>query len=214
MKQAQQLADHSREGMTARGRMGPPCVPAIRARGDGEEIHSGPAWRVLVHQLTSAPQAVELAEWLLAEDRPKPVIVVSIASGRTEPWIDVERLAAELRDLAELCLIPTGKVSWALAGRLPARTEVYGGAGRVYPVSLEWTSDPYRAPLRFAHSETDAARATDALVTDALALAAVGRPEVAYSLPRARVPAAVTRTGSTGTRSAAAPTDAVQPCQA
>ncbi|MEU6885631.1 hypothetical protein ABZ918_10535 [Streptomyces viridosporus] len=85
-------------------------------------------------QLVSSPQAVELlAEWLLAPARSKPVIVVSIAAGHTEPWIDTEHLAAEIGDRAEIYLVPTGRCSWTLADRLPARTEVYGGAGRLYP---------------------------------------------------------------------------------
>ncbi|ALV48101.1 hypothetical protein ASR50_34670 [Streptomyces sp. 4F] len=178
-------------------------------RGDGDETRGGSAQRASVSHLVSAPQAVELAEWLLAPGRSKPVVVVSIARGRTEPFVDVDRLAAEIGNRAEIYVIPTGRASWALADRLPARTEVYGGAGRVYPVcTTDWTSDPYRAPLRFARAATDATRATNALLADALALAAAGRPQASPS-PQRRVLAAVARPGLTETGRTGAQTDVV-----
>ncbi|MFF7890024.1 hypothetical protein ACH40F_57010 [Streptomyces sp. NPDC020794] len=167
MNQAQQLADHAQ--MVRRPRIGPDALAA------GERVRVQP-------QLVSSLQAVELlAEWLLAPARSNPVIVISIASGHTEAWIDAARLASEIGDQAEIYLIPTGKASWALANRLPARTEVYGGAGRLYPVGTNWTSNPYRAPLRFAWATTDGPRATDALLDDVLTLAPVDRPEETQS---------------------------------
>ncbi len=47
-------------------------------------------------------------------------------------------------------------------------TQVYGGAGRVYPVDHAWVSDPGRSRLRFAYSPHDRKRITDQLISDAL----------------------------------------------
>jgi hypothetical protein len=55
---------------------------------------------------------------------------------------------------------------------MPERTQVYGGAGRVYPVGSAWVDDPYASPLRFAWSKADGDRATEQLVADALRMAA------------------------------------------
>jgi len=125
-----------------------------------------------VHRVDSSSRALALAKQLLEPARSQPVVVVSIASGRREPWIDATKVANEVGELADVYLIPTSDISWAFAGRLPQKTEVYGGAGRVYPVGLDWTSNPYESPLRFTYSEQDGPKATEALITDALRMAA------------------------------------------
>jgi len=125
-----------------------------------------------VHRVDSSSRALALAKQLLEPAGSKPVVVVSIASGRREPWIDATKVANEVGELADVYLIPTSDISWAFAGRLPQKTEVYGGAGRVYPVGLDWTSNPYESPLRFTNSEQDGPKATEALITDALRMAA------------------------------------------
>jgi hypothetical protein len=50
-------------------------------------------------------------------------------------------------------------------------TQVYGGAGRVYPVGHEWAADLTKSPLRFAFNSHDGMRATQRLVSDALRMA-------------------------------------------
>ena len=67
--------------------------------------------------------------------------------------------------------MPTGPHSWDLSNNLPAMTQVYGGAGRVYPVGHEWASEPRRSPLRFAYSAGEGPKATTALIDDALRMA-------------------------------------------
>lgn len=117
--------------------------------------------------------AEQLADRLLDPDRPLPVVVLSLPAGAASPWIDPEEIVAEVGDLAEVVCLPTGALSWAFAARLPTRTEVYGGAGRVYPVGLAWTTDPYRSPLRFAYSAAEGRRAAADLISDALGMATV-----------------------------------------
>ncbi len=62
-----------------------------------------------------------------------------------------------LGELADVHVIPTGDVSWAFSHAMPPMTQVYGGASRVYPVDLEWATQPSRSPLRFAYGVKDRA---------------------------------------------------------
>ena len=47
-------------------------------------------------------------------------------------------------------MMPTGTYTWEFSNRVAEGTQVYGGAGRVYPVGHEWSSDLAKSPLRFA----------------------------------------------------------------
>ena len=98
--------------------------------------------------------------------------MVTIPAGRSEPWIDAEEVASEAGPLAEVYLIPTGDLTWEFSRRMAEGTQVYGGAGRVYPVGHEWASDLSKSPLRFAFNATDGERATQQLVSDTLRMAA------------------------------------------
>ena len=119
----------------------------------------------------SEAEARALAARLNSGARTKPVVVVTSAAGQSEPYVDVDDLSSTLGDLAEIQVIPTGEVSWAFSDAMPPMTQVYGGASRVYPVGLEWTTHPHRSPLRFAYGVKDRTRVTDLLVSDAMAMA-------------------------------------------
>src|SRR4051812_35626421 len=82
--------------------------------------------------------AARLAELLNGNDRTGPVVVVSTPSARAEPLIDARAVERELGDLAEVYLIRTGPHSWTFSERMPAGTQVYGGAGRAYPLGHGW----------------------------------------------------------------------------
>jgi hypothetical protein len=122
-------------------------------------------------RVTGPESARALAARLNGRDRDRPVVVVTTPHGRTEPWIDVEEIVDQVGDIAEIYLVPTGPHSWDLSNNLPAMTQVYGGAGRVYPVGHEWASEPRRSPLRFAYSAAEGPKATAALIDDALHMA-------------------------------------------
>jgi hypothetical protein len=117
-------------------------------------------------------EATRLAELLNGHERERPVVVVSTPSGRGEPWIDAAAVEGELGDLAEVYLIPTGPHSRAFSEKMPAGTQVYGGAGRAYPLGHDWVGDLKQSPLRFAYDASDGARATELLIDDALGMAA------------------------------------------
>lgn len=126
-------------------------------------------------RVATLADAETLAAALLHPGRTYPVVVVSVPSGRDEPWIDAEAVRSAVQGLADVAVLPTGAISWRLADLLPPRADVYGGAGRVYPPGVVWQGEPWRAPVRFAYGEREGPRAVDALVSDALAAVATSR---------------------------------------
>lgn len=125
-----------------------------------------------IKRVTNTSEAEALAALLNGDTRTKPTVVVTVASGHTDPYADVERIAAEIGDLADLYLVTTGGHTWAFSNKMTPGTQVYGGAGRVYPVGLGWNIDLKQAPLRFAWSKSEGRKLTGQLIDDALDMAA------------------------------------------
>ena len=123
--------------------------------------------------MSSASESHALARELLSEDRERPVVVVTVPREHDESYIDAAKVAGEVAELADVVVLATQDAAWGLSRRLPDRSQVYGGAGRVYPVGTAWTEAPHLAPLSFAYSEADTEQATRKLVSDTLAV--VGR---------------------------------------
>lgn len=111
-----------------------------------------------------------LACILLDPLRERPVAVVSVAAGEQHPRVDVDQVAGSLDGLVPVYVVPP-HLTQALHAALPERTAVFGGAARVYPVGLAWTSDPYQAPLRLTRDAAAGVRVTVQLIDDGMALA-------------------------------------------
>lgn len=126
----------------------------------------------LLRRITDDEGAIALADRLNGQERTRPVVVITIPALRREPYIDAETVLDEVVDLADVYLIATGTHTWTFSRKMPELTQVYGGAGRVYPVGHEWVSDPYVSPLRFAYNEGEGQRSTQTLISDALRMAA------------------------------------------
>lgn len=107
-----------------------------------------------------------LARHLMAR-RERPVLVVTTPSEAVGPRIDADDLFQRVHEIAEVVVLHNGPASWALADAMPPLTQVYGGAGRVYPIDLDWLTNPYRAPIRFCWPNDDPARVADLLEDDA-----------------------------------------------
>jgi hypothetical protein len=123
-------------------------------------------------QLITGPGRAELvAQGLNRPRRTRPAAVVSIATGAPRPWIDADRLATELDGLADVYVLQNAECSWAFSSAMPSGTQVYGGAGRVYPAGLDWVHDPARSRIRFAYSAGEGEAATTRLIEDGLAAA-------------------------------------------
>lgn len=116
--------------------------------------------------------AARLAAYLTSEQRNRPVVVLSWATTAATAYADVDQLRSDLAGLATVCEITTLTASWTFSRAVPDRCQVYGGAGRVYPLGTAWLDDPYLSPLRFAYSLADRAAVTRALTADALGMAA------------------------------------------
>jgi hypothetical protein len=99
------------------------------------------------------------------------VLVISTPNEGAAPLLDAADLYRRVGEIADVVVLHNGPASWALAEGVPPRTEVYGGAGRVYPVNRGWLADPYRAPLRFCWPTDIPARVADVLEDDAYAAA-------------------------------------------
>lgn len=124
-----------------------------------------------VERVASVADAERLAADLNAASRDKPFVVVSTPAQRAEPYIDAAEIFEQVGDLARVHLLPTGAESWAFSRAMPELTQVYGGAGRAYPVGTDWVHDPRLAPLRLAFDESEGGRSTERLVADALRMA-------------------------------------------
>lgn len=147
----------------------PPGVSGGSVNTDSVVAVAGAATPVL-----TAAMASELAGHLLSPDRTRPVVMITVPAGAAAPLTDADRVADEVGQLAEVYVMPTSRaVSWAFADALAdfPGTECYGGACRVYPPGLEWTTQLHRSPLRFVFSASDASRVADLLVSDALTMA-------------------------------------------
>lgn len=130
---------------------------------------------VLVRAMDHAG-AERLARRLLDPSRLRTILVVSTPFGTSEPYFDVDALVDNVGQGLDVALLRTGVPSRTLAARLPARTEVYGGAARVYPHTAAWAADPPAAPLRFPGQAYEAGRRTARLAQDALSVAIATAP--------------------------------------
>lgn len=146
----------------------PPRTP--KARGASVSAVMPPATG-LPGAIESPTVAEALAAHLHSSTRQLPTVVVSRASGASEAYADVEQLHHDLAGLAEVFEIATLDASWAFSRAVPDKCQVYGGAGRVYPVGTEWELDPYLSPLRFAYGKVDRVLVTRQLIADALGMA-------------------------------------------
>gem|GEM_PF-900461 len=108
----------------------------------------------------------QLAAGLFDEGRDRPWVVVSSRFGDARPAMDVEALADQVGDVCRIFTIETGDLTFELSALLPERLQVYGGAGRSYPVGFTWSTSTSATRLRFPNG--DASAATAQLVNDVL----------------------------------------------
>ncbi|MEV0217270.1 hypothetical protein [Micromonospora sp. NPDC050695] len=118
-----------------------------------------------------------MALWLRDPARDRPVVLVTVPAGHYAPFADTDAIVEAVDGLATVVILPTSRLSWVFSAAMPAGTQVYGGAARVYPVGDAWEADPQLARLRFAYSAADRDRVTDHLVRDAFRAAAADEPQ-------------------------------------
>ena len=143
---------------------GPPAVYPRVGDDGGETLTT-------VRRVETDYQAHDLAQRLRSPRRALPVVVVTVPAARARPYIDAEQVADEVGDLAEVYLVATGRLTWALSEGLPPSTGVSGGAGRAYPADPSWVDRPGLAPVRYAFEPAQGRTASRLLVSDALVMA-------------------------------------------
>jgi hypothetical protein len=143
----------------------------------------------------------ELALRLSAAGRTKPAAVISWHPEQRDNRIDVEHIAREVGELAEVYWLENGAESYAFGDSLPYGAHVFGNAARVYSEDLRWMKDVHRSPLRMARDRQSAVRAAEDVIEDVLSLITVVPPKTAAvrTLPR-RVRGSVKAFASAGSR--------------
>ncbi|CAM2916072.1 hypothetical protein ACSL103130_06965 [Actinomyces slackii] len=139
-----------------------------RAAAEAAPQERRPAPAAVPIVISTAAQARGLAAELLRPGRQAPIVVISTRPDSPEPWIDARAVAREGRGVVKVYVVVTGEASWAFAKDMPDRTEVYGGAGRVYSADLAWVEDCWSSTLHLASDEASGARATDGLISQVL----------------------------------------------
>lgn len=110
--------------------------------------------------------AKNLAKKLLDPKRDRILVAVSIASDGVAPWIDLNELVRQASEFADIYLINSMSASWEFAENMPEGTQVYGGAGRCYPLSDGFVTNKTVSPVRMAHNQSEGEVATQSLLTD------------------------------------------------
>jgi len=105
---------------------------------------------VNVKHILSESDADELVEDLMDPQRIDIVVVVSVSTKAVAPYLDVDYLAEELEGSAQLAVLASSAIASRVTERLGNEDlSVYGGAGRIYPIGIEWMADKYLSPLIF-----------------------------------------------------------------
>jgi hypothetical protein len=121
-----------------------------------------------VREVTHDADVEQLVELLRFMDRRRPVVVISRFRSSHRASIDVTAVEQRVSDLVDVYVIADGPRTRRFQELMPARTHVFGAAGRLYPADAAWQADPYAAPLFMVRSEADAKSKTRALITAAL----------------------------------------------
>lgn len=116
----------------------------------------------------------DLATLLLEPARVRPIVVISRLADDDQPRLDGDSIAVELKGVADVVAVTNGSFTYELETLLPADTNVFGNAARVYPPGLGWTEDPYSSPLRLVRSRADIETVTARIVSDAESVAFAG----------------------------------------
>ena len=143
----------------------------------------------------------DLALQLRAAGRTRPAAVISWHPEQPENRIDVEHIAREIGDLADVFWLENGPESYAFGDGLPSGVHVFGNAARVYAEDLRWMTAVHRSPLRMARDREAAVRAAEDIIEDVLGLITVvpAKSVPARTLPR-RVRGTVKAFASAGSR--------------
>lgn len=120
--------------------------------------------------VSDVQSAQNLAQAIQNPRRLHPVVVVTVGIGESASWIDAEQIASQAGDLVDVYVITNVDASWEFARKMPEGAQVYGGAGRIYPMGSDYLVNKFLSPLHIAFDARDGARITQTLISEALAM--------------------------------------------
>jgi predicted RNA-binding protein with RPS1 domain len=133
---------------------------------------------------------VRLVREVVDPNRGKPIVCISIPTWASGPLLDPVALAAELGELADIYVLPTGELSWELTDRLPPRLDVYGGAVRIWWPLEGREANPFEHPLFLIHDRSESDQVITRIVESLERRGFLKRERLAEG---AEVPGVVTR---------------------
>ena len=125
------------------------------------------SWTVV----STATGAKDLVAWIADTTASRPWVVVTTPRGDLTPRFDMKSLVDQLEGVAALALLTTVEATRAMTDVLREREDVFAGAARVYPAGYTPENALKPTPHRVVHPNQDPDRATQRLISDALALA-------------------------------------------
>jgi hypothetical protein len=120
-----------------------------------------------IRSLRTKAEVHALVDHLRDSDRSRPLVLISTPNRNPIPLISISEVESVAGHIADIVLIETGPLTFEFTDRMVHGTQVYGGAGRVYPVGTDWEQDLHLSPLRFAYEPVDGPRAAKRLIEDA-----------------------------------------------
>jgi predicted RNA-binding protein with RPS1 domain len=110
-------------------------------------------------------QVAELAALVMDPAREKLVVCVTTQPALDRPYVDVDALAEQLGDRADVWVITSADDAWALSEALPPKINVYGGAVRAWqPIPEGKAPYPSDHPQWTVFQEDDAPRVIEQIV--------------------------------------------------
>lgn len=125
----------------------------------------------MAQHITNTDELASFVRFTLDSRRTKPLVLLTTPDETSEPYAEVSRVEAELGATADVYVVATGHLTWALSDAMPHGTDCYAGACRTYPVGTTWTRNPSESPLRFQRNN-DNDKLTQQVIADALDAAA------------------------------------------
>jgi hypothetical protein len=92
----------------------------------------------------------QLCAYLQRETRDRPVVVITYSLKTKKPFVDVAEIEKAAGGKADVVVIPTADMTFAMTERLGKEAGVFNGACRVYPAGSAWLRNPRSVPLRMA----------------------------------------------------------------
>lgn len=105
-------------------------------------VQAGYKLRAEAWHIETEDEARNLVYMLVNEHRAKPIFVLTISEGESEPLIDAARLVRATLGTAFVVVLPAS-LTWVLTDYLDKKRSVYNGAVRVYMPGFSFDSDPY-----------------------------------------------------------------------